>query len=141
MLRSTRYTCKFLWFMLFVVGCCRFLRRMGKKKALAHHTSTYFHTRRVLPEYPGEGTREKTKKQRHTPTTWSLARTQGEKTRGVCTKRRSPESVTSRGPGRVGSGRPNHEIEKPPDPPRPDPRSFKHLLTRTHSTREVLETT
>ena len=24
-----------------------FLRRMGKKKALAHHTSTYFHTRHV----------------------------------------------------------------------------------------------
>ena len=23
------------------------LRRMGKNKALAHHTSTYFHTRRV----------------------------------------------------------------------------------------------
>ena len=23
------------------------LRRMGKSKALAHHTSTYFHTRRV----------------------------------------------------------------------------------------------
>ena len=47
----------------FVVLCCRYsqyckyfeiffffffiLRRMGKNKALAHHTSTYFHTRRV----------------------------------------------------------------------------------------------
>ena len=32
----------FFFFFLLVI-----LRRMGKNKALAHHTSTYFHTRRV----------------------------------------------------------------------------------------------
>ena len=31
----------FFFFLFFI------LRRMGKNKALAHHTSTYFHTRRV----------------------------------------------------------------------------------------------
>ena len=32
----------FFFFLFFLI-----LRRMGKSKALAHHTSTYFHTRRV----------------------------------------------------------------------------------------------
>ena len=35
------YELTFFFFFLFI------LRRMGKNKALAHHTSTYFHTRRV----------------------------------------------------------------------------------------------
>ena len=33
----------YLFFFFFFI-----LRRMGKNKALAHHTSTYFHTRRML---------------------------------------------------------------------------------------------
>ena len=33
---------KYTFFFFFFI-----LRRMGKNKALAHHTSTYFHTRRV----------------------------------------------------------------------------------------------
>ena len=38
---TTTTTTIFFFFFFFI------LRRMGKNKALAHHTSTYFHTRRV----------------------------------------------------------------------------------------------
>ena len=39
---TTLMTGRFFFFFFFFI-----LRRMGKNKALAHHTSTYFHTRRV----------------------------------------------------------------------------------------------
>ena len=35
------------WYFFFFSSSFFILRRMGKNKALAHHTSTYFHTRRV----------------------------------------------------------------------------------------------
>ena len=38
---DTRSAFVFLFFLFFI------LRRVGQNKALAHHTSTYFHTRRV----------------------------------------------------------------------------------------------
>ena len=40
-IESVEFTSFFFFFFFFI------LRRMGKNKALAHHTSAYFHTRRV----------------------------------------------------------------------------------------------
>ena len=45
------------FFFFFIIIFFLILRRMGRNKALAHHTSTYFHTRRVSNTEPRSITR------------------------------------------------------------------------------------